>query len=98
MSITTEYSGICLCLSKLSPDATGLDRIPGLTWRPVASVADVAAALVDGTAQRATSATAMNASSSRSHAILSVKVCPDNSTGVHSLLHLVDLAGPLLSP
>ena len=71
----------------------GAERIPGLTWRPVRDTADVAAALEDGSQQRATSATAMNASSSRSHAVLSVRVSPADGAGRPSLLHLVDLAG-----
>ncbi len=54
---------------------------------------DVAAVLADGSRQRSTAATAMNSSSSRSHAILSVKICADVATGACSLLHLVDLAG-----
>ncbi|CAL5228511.1 g11661 [Coccomyxa viridis] len=69
----------------------GVDRIAGLTWRPVKDVADVAAALAHGTEQRATSATAMNATSSRSHAVLSVKLA--FAEGGQSSLHLVDLAG-----
>ena len=69
----------------------GAQRIPGLAWRRVAAVADVAAALEDGARQRATSATAMNAASSRSHAVLSVRV--GAPSGCASLLHLVDLAG-----
>lgn len=68
-----------------------MDRIPGLTWRPVKDAAEVAAALAHGTEQRATSATAMNAASSRSHAVLSVKLT--FADGGQSLLHLVDLAG-----
>ncbi len=69
----------------------GVDRIAGLTWRPVKNVADVVAALAHGTEQRATSATAMNATSSRSHAVLSVKLALGE--GGQSSLHLVDLAG-----
>ncbi|KAK9902101.1 hypothetical protein WJX75_004452 [Coccomyxa subellipsoidea] len=71
----------------------GVERIPGLTWRQVATVDHVAAVLADGSRQRSTAATAMNSSSSRSHAILSVKICADAATGACSLLHLVDLAG-----
>ena len=76
----------------------GVERVPGLTWRPVANVDDVAAVLADGSRQRSTAATAMNSSSSRSHAILSVKICADPATGACSLLHLVDLAGTCVSP
>ena len=69
----------------------GVERIAGLTWRPVVDAAEVAGALAHGTKQRATSATAMNATSSRSHAVLSVKLA--FADGSQSLLHLVDLAG-----
>lgn len=71
----------------------GVERVPGLTWRQVANVDDVAAVLAHGSRQRSTAATAMNSSSSRSHAILSVKICADPASGACSLLHLVDLAG-----
>ena len=69
----------------------GVDRVAGLTWRPVTDTVEVAAALAHGTEQRATSATAMNATSSRSHAVLSVRLA--FADGGRSLLHLVDLAG-----
>lgn len=74
-----------------SVSSAGVERIAGLTWRPVAVAAEVASALAHGTKQRATSATAMNATSSRSHAVLSVKLA--FADGSQSLLHLVDLAG-----
>jgi hypothetical protein len=63
-------------------------------WRSVACPEDVAAVLWEGWRARATAATALNAASSRSHAVLCVKV-----RGVRegrpftSLLYLVDLAG-----
>ena len=49
----------------------------------------------EGSRGRATAATALNASSSRSHALLSVRVSCTHADGrtVESLLHLVDLAG-----
>lgn len=72
-------------------DHAGVDRIAGLIWRPVTDTVEVAAALAHGTEQRATSATAMNATSSRSHAVLSVRLA--FADGGQSLLHLVDLAG-----
>jgi kinesin family protein 4/21/27 len=56
--------------------------------------ADVAAALSRGGAARATAATGMNATSSRSHAVLTLHLTlrrGDAST--HAKLHLVDLAG-----
>ena len=45
--------------------AAGVDRVPGLTWRGVHSVGDVLSVLADGSKNRATAATAMNAHSSR---------------------------------
>ena len=69
----------------------GVERITGLTWRPVRNVAEVSAALAHGTELRATSATAMNATSSRSHAVLSVRLAFAGAG--QSSLHLVDLAG-----
>ena len=75
----------------MSVSSAGVERIAGLTWRPVADAVEVAGALAHGSKQRATSATAMNATSSRSHAVLSVKLA--FADGSHSLLHLVDLAG-----
>lgn len=69
-------------------------RVPGLVWRRVSGLGEVQAALRDGWRGRATAATALNAASSRSHALVSVKV-QGRHDGKHftSLLHLVDLAG-----
>ncbi len=47
----------------------------------------------DGSAARATACTALNEHSSRSHAILSVRLQPAGSGHTASVLHLVDLAG-----
>lgn len=71
----------------------GADRVPGLTWRPVASVADVLAVLEAGAASRATASTSLNAYSSRSHALLSVRLVDESGELPSSTLHLVDLAG-----
>ncbi|KAL4420520.1 hypothetical protein ABPG75_010176 [Micractinium tetrahymenae] len=71
--------------------ATGQERVPGLTWRPVACVDDVLAVLAEGSKNRATAATSLNAHSSRSHALLSVRLT--DAAGQSSVLHLVDLAG-----
>ncbi|KAL4436364.1 hypothetical protein ABPG77_009926 [Micractinium sp. CCAP 211/92] len=69
----------------------GQERVPGLTWRPVACVDDVLAVLSEGSKNRATAATSLNAHSSRSHALLSVRLT--DAAGQSSVLHLVDLAG-----
>ena len=102
--------------------APGQERVPGLTWRAVGSVADVLAVLAgrlccaiycamhaswgtqlahlappclplsaEGSKNRATAATSLNAHSSRSHALLSVRLT--DAAGQSSVLHLVDLAG-----
>ena len=73
--------------------APGAGRVPALTWRPVASVAQVLATLAEGTAARATAATSLNAHSSRSHALLSVRLSDPGGGAPPSVLHLVDLAG-----
>jgi kinesin family member C2/C3 len=55
---------------------------------------DVEAALGQAHGARATAATALNAASSRSHAIVSVRVAGvRDGVSVTSTLHLVDLAG-----
>lgn len=71
----------------------GSERIPGLVWRGVAGAGEVGAALAQGSAARATGATAMNAASSRSHALLAVRLAPAQPGGAPTTLHLVDLAG-----
>lgn len=71
----------------------GQERVPGLTWRAVSGVADVLAVLAEGTAGRATAATALNTHSSRSHALLSVRLADAAGALPPSTLHLVDLAG-----
>jgi hypothetical protein len=68
-------------------------------WRPVASPADVLEALARGARARATERTAGNARSSRSHAILTLRVrhtgsAPDGRPAlVSGRFQLVDLAG-----
>ncbi|KAK9840829.1 hypothetical protein WJX81_007551 [Elliptochloris bilobata] len=71
----------------------GAERIPGLVWRSVETAADVTTALEQGSAARATGATAMNAASLRSHALLAVRLAPAQPGGAATTLHLVDLAG-----
>lgn len=65
-------------------------------WRGVAGAGDVAAALAQGSAARVTGATAMNVASSRSHALLAVRLAPAQPEGAATTLHLVDLAGVIL--
>ncbi|KAI3430807.1 hypothetical protein D9Q98_009218 [Chlorella vulgaris] len=71
--------------------AAGAERVPGLTWRAVGGVEEVLAVLEEGTKNRSTASTILNAHSSRSHALLSVRLT--DSAGRSSVLHLVDLAG-----
>jgi hypothetical protein len=71
-------------------------RVPGLVWRKVSNTAEVQAALREGARARATGATALNAASSRSHALVSVKVQGvRKGKGFTTMMHLVDLAGAL---
>ncbi len=72
-----------------------MDRVSGLTWRPVSSTDGVEGVLREGARNRATASTALNAHSSRSHALLSVRVTRTQADGraVTSIMHLVDLAG-----
>ncbi|KAI8466291.1 MAG: the Kifc3 motor domain in complex with Adp [Monoraphidium minutum] len=71
-----------------------MDRVQGLVWRPVSTPDEVQAALLQGGRARKTAATALNAASSRSHALVSVKVRnSQQGRPVTTMLHLVDLAG-----
>ena len=73
----------------------GVDRVQGLTWRQVSTTEEVHKVLREGSKNRATAATALNAHSSRSHALISVKVTLSPASGQPStsMIHLVDLAG-----
>lgn len=74
--------------------ATMSCRVPGLLWRKVSNLAEVQAVLKEGARARATAATALNAASSRSHALVTVKVQgAREGNSFTSMLHLVDLAG-----
>merc|ERR1712025_783379 len=72
-------------------------KIPGLTETPISSVLEAMTMLEKASEGRVTAATAMNARSSRSHAIftLSVEAKPksDPKSVTLSKFHLVDLAG-----
>ncbi|RHY04607.1 hypothetical protein DYB25_003107 [Aphanomyces astaci] len=78
--------------------------IDGVTLRPVSSVQECVALMEQGNANRTVATTAMNAHSSRSHAILTIHVTtsvktdggPEDGCDVYrSQLNLVDLAGLL---
>jgi hypothetical protein len=85
-----------LLYSTCLPHVAAAYRVPGLTWREVRCAADVTAVLREGWRARATAATALNAASSRSHAVLCVKVRgARDGQPFTSLLYLVDLAGKL---
>ncbi|KAL1210839.1 Kinesin-like protein KIN-14H [Cardamine amara subsp. amara] len=71
-------------------------KVEGATWVQVYSVSDVISLMRDGLRKRATSSTAMNHLSSRSHCCLSVLVKGRNlSLGAiqTGILYMVDLAG-----
>ncbi|BET02482.1 KISc [Nesidiocoris tenuis] len=71
--------------------------IPGLTEKPVKTADAALSVLVEGSSGRVVGATAMNATSSRSHAVFTINfkiVKKDNPKEVMaSKFHLVDLAG-----
>lgn len=76
--------------------AAGVERVPGRTWLPVFSADDALAALVQGCAARTIACTALNAASSRSHVIFTLKLQFESNSSCNSscsMLHLVDLAG-----
>jgi hypothetical protein len=52
----------------------GVDRVQGLQWRPVASAREVETLLARATARRATAATGVHSRSSRSHAVVTVRI------------------------
>merc|ERR1719341_911489 len=72
-------------------------KIPGLTETPITSVATTMTALEKASEGRVTAATAMNARSSRSHAIFTLSIesrsKEDGKTLTVSKFHMVDLAG-----
>ncbi|XP_058834177.1 chromosome-associated kinesin KIF4-like [Topomyia yanbarensis] len=71
--------------------------IPGLTEVPISSANDTFEALMLGSQERAVASTAMNAVSSRSHAIFTINLTNrskgEKPTVTNSKFHLVDLAG-----
>ena len=75
-------------------DLTRAIFVPGLAQRVVRSPAEFQAVYEQGCANRRSAPTALNASSSRSHAVLSVTVrCRGERTATAGKLHLCDLAG-----
>ncbi|XP_038070425.1 kinesin-like protein KIFC3 isoform X2 [Patiria miniata] len=80
---------------KMNPDGSGL-YVPGLCEVEVDCVDDVNEVFRRGKRNRATATTDMNEHSSRSHALLCVKIVGSNKTSgkrVMGKLNLVDLAG-----
>lgn len=79
---------------KIREDSTEGCSLLGLTWRAVHSLADCLQVLEAGNQARNTAFTSLNASSSRSHAVVFVRV--EKLAGEHvlvSTLQMVDLAG-----
>lgn len=84
------------CVVDIREDSRGGIRIPGLLEMEVVNTEDAFKALMMGSTGRATGATAMNAQSSRSHAIftITINMCKVGGGGdTVSKFHLVDLAG-----
>ena len=73
--------------------------LEGAVRRPVRHASDISALLLEGSARRTRGETAMNAVSSRSHAVLSLYLSTqqtsddDGVTATHRKLNLIDLAG-----
>jgi len=77
-------------------DRSGSPYVEGLSSHPVASAGEVRALLARASAARATATTAMNARSSRSHCVFTLRIAATHGATKQSrsgLLHLVDLAG-----
>jgi hypothetical protein len=79
--------------------------VAGLHWQEIKTPREIQQGLVSGNANRATASTNMNATSSRSHAIIRIRIeqtpGPDASDKVLALksqLNLVDLAGNSKKP
>jgi kinesin family protein C2/C3 len=70
--------------------------VPGLTWRVVASEEDIVNVINEGESNRTVAFTKMNATSSRSHLLLSITVVGEDSVSGNistGKLTMVDLAG-----
>ncbi len=77
-------------------DRSGSPYVEGLSSHAVAGSEDVRALLARASAARATASTAMNARSSRSHCVFTLRISATHAATKQSragLLHLVDLAG-----
>ncbi|XP_027230346.2 chromosome-associated kinesin KIF4-like isoform X2 [Penaeus vannamei] len=85
------------CVVDIREDPRGGIKIVGLTEIPVTTLEETMKCLERGAQNRATGATAMNARSSRSHAIFSLHIEQKNKNESASIMcakfHLVDLAG-----
>jgi len=73
--------------------AAGAERVLGRTWRDVSNAVDAMAVLKEGLKARVTASTVLNAHSSRSHALLCLRLVDPSGTMPPSTLQLVDLAG-----
>ncbi|XP_042221301.1 chromosome-associated kinesin KIF4A-like [Homarus americanus] len=85
------------CSVDIREDPRGGIKIVGLSEIPVATLDETMKCLEQGALNRATGATAMNAHSSRSHAIFSLHIQQRNKKEGESItcskFHMVDLAG-----
>uniref|UniRef100_A0A673BA02 Chromosome-associated kinesin KIF4-like n=1 Tax=Sphaeramia orbicularis TaxID=375764 RepID=A0A673BA02_9TELE len=103
VSYLERYWTCCVRLKTNQPSAfvktpkRGLRSIVGLTERHVSSAQEMVGCLELGNSARTVGSTAMNAASSRSHAIFTITLeqrrGADRVDSVVSKLHLVDLAG-----
>ena len=94
LNFSEETQSVCTLPIRENGEGGGL-TLTGQKSKPVASVAEAMAVLSEGASNRATGATAMNATSSRSHAIftLSLQLRMVDGKSFSPKLHFVDLAG-----
>lgn len=79
---------------KIHEDANGDIQIAGITNRSVKEAREALEFLREGALNRSTAATAMNAESSRSHAIFSLHIIQQSMTSqLSAKIHFTDLAG-----
>jgi len=78
------------------PDAEWGHVVTGMIWAQVASVGELTGLMEKAARRRSTGSTNLNASSSRSHMVVSLFLRGENEAlgkTTHGVLHLVDLAG-----
>jgi len=83
-------------MHNIVPDAEWGHVVTGMIWAQVASVGELTGLMEKAARRRSTGSTNLNASSSRSHMVVSLFLRGENEAlgkTTHGVLHLVDLAG-----